>query len=304
MFASYAALDLAGRVTAAGGWTRAVWLLGGAGAMGTGIWSMHYIGMLAFILPIPVAYHCPTVLLSLLAAIVASVVALYVVSRQKMGMSRAIAGSVLMGAGIASMHYIGMDAMRLPAICRSDSSLVVLSVVFAVLISFAALWITFHFRDGKTGIGREKLAGAVVMGADPRHALHRHGRRQFHALRHASGSVSRRKRLHAWHRRNCRRHLYRARAGSADVLDGQAIGCPYLGARGQALAQLDRGAAAAGLGSHAGRRDRLLQHPMDRIHGGTGSRPARLALDGGAAPGRPGKCPASLGRCGGGTPAL
>src|SRR5258705_314046 len=164
MFASYAALDLAGRVTAAGGWTRAVWLLGGAGAMGTGIWSMHYIGMLAFILPIPVAYHWPTVLLSLLAAIVASVIALYVVSRQKMGTSRAVAGSVLMGAGIASMHYIGMDAMRLPAICRSDSSLVVLSVVFAVLISFAALWITFHFRDGKTGISREKLAGAVVMG--------------------------------------------------------------------------------------------------------------------------------------------
>src|SRR5713101_9830406 len=85
MFASYAALHLAGRVTAAGGWTRAVWLLGGAGAMGTGIWSMHYIGMLAFILPIPVAYHWPTVLLSLLAAILASVVALGVVSRQKMG---------------------------------------------------------------------------------------------------------------------------------------------------------------------------------------------------------------------------
>jgi PAS domain S-box-containing protein len=165
IFASYAALDLAGRVTAAGGWTRAVWLLGGAGAMGTGIWSMHYIGMLAFILPIPVAYHWPTVLLSLFAAIVASAIALYVVSRQKMATSRAVAGSVLMGAGIASMHYIGMDAMRLPAICRSNSSLVVLSVVLAVLISFAALWITFHFRDGKTGIGREKLAGAVVMGA-------------------------------------------------------------------------------------------------------------------------------------------
>src|SRR5258708_13526486 len=69
MFASYAALDLAGRVTAADGWTRAVWLLGGAGAMGTGIWSMHYIGMLAFILPIPVAYHWPPVLLSLFVAI-------------------------------------------------------------------------------------------------------------------------------------------------------------------------------------------------------------------------------------------
>ena len=165
MFASYAALDLAGRVTAAGGWTRAVWLLGGAGAMGTGIWSMHYIGMLAFILPVPVAYHWPTVLLSLFAAILASVIALYVVSRQKMGAFRAVAGSVLMGAGIASMHYIGMAAMRLPAICQFNSFLVVLSVVFAVLISLAALWITFHFRDEKTGIGWEKLAGAVVMGA-------------------------------------------------------------------------------------------------------------------------------------------
>jgi PAS domain S-box-containing protein len=165
MFASYAALDLAGRITAAGGWTRVFWLLGGAGAMGTGIWSMHYIGMLAFILPIPVAYHWPTVLLSLLAAVLASVIALYVVSRQKMGASRAVAGSVLMGAGIASMHYIGMAAMRSPAICQFNSSLVVMSVVFAVLISFAALWITFHFRDEKTGIGPEKLAGAVVMGA-------------------------------------------------------------------------------------------------------------------------------------------
>ena len=165
IFASYAALDLAGHVTAAAGWTRAVWLLGGAGAMGTGIWSMHYIGMLAFILPIPVAYHWPTVLLSLFAAILASVIALYVVSRQKMGVSRAVAGSVLMGAGIASMHYIGMAAMRLPAICQLNSFLVVLSVVFAVLISLAALWITFHFRDEKTGIGWEKLAGAVVMGA-------------------------------------------------------------------------------------------------------------------------------------------
>src|SRR5712692_2459772 len=149
MFASYAALDLAGRVTVAGGWTRAVWLLGGAGAMGIGIWSMHYIGMLACMLPVPVAYHWPTVLLSLFPAILASVIALYVVSRQKMGAFQAFAGSVLMGGGIASMHYIGMAAMRLPAALQYDSFLVVLSVVFAVLISLAALWITFHFREEK-----------------------------------------------------------------------------------------------------------------------------------------------------------
>jgi PAS domain S-box-containing protein len=165
IFASYAALDLAGRVTAAGGWTRVVWLLGGAGAMGTGIWSMHYIGMLALVLPIPVAYHWPTVLLSLVAAILASAVALGVVSRPKMGAFRALAGSVLMGAGISSMHYIGMAAMRLPAACQYDSFLVVLSVVFAVLISLAALWITFRFRDEKKGAGWEKVAGALVMGA-------------------------------------------------------------------------------------------------------------------------------------------
>src|SRR3982075_805105 len=163
IIASYAALDLAGRVTAAGGWTRAVWLLGGAVAMGTGIWSMHYIGMLAFILAVPVAYHWPTVLLSLFAAIVASTIALYVVSRRMMNAFRALAGSVLMGAGIASMHYIGMAAMRLPAMCHFNSYLVVLSVVFAVLISLAALWITFHLRDEKARSGWGKTAGAVVM---------------------------------------------------------------------------------------------------------------------------------------------
>jgi PAS domain S-box-containing protein len=162
---SYAALDLASRVMAAGGWTRAVWLLGGAGVMGTGIWSMHYIGMLACILPISVAYHWPTVLLSLFAAILASAIALYAVSRQKMDSSQALAGSLLMGGGIASMHYIGMAAMRLSATTHYDSFLVVLSVVFAVLISLAALWITFHFRDEKTGIGWRKIAGSVVMGA-------------------------------------------------------------------------------------------------------------------------------------------
>src|ERR1700692_3410014 len=91
IFASYAALDLAGRVTAARGWTRAVWLLGGAGAMGTGMWAMHSRGSLAVILPIPVSCHWATVLLSLFAAILASVIALYVGGRQKMGTFRALA---------------------------------------------------------------------------------------------------------------------------------------------------------------------------------------------------------------------
>ena len=79
--AAYAALDLAGRVTSAGGRGRFFWLSGGAIAMGTGIWSMHYIGMLAFRLPIPVLYDWPTVVLSLLAAVSGIDVALYEAAR-------------------------------------------------------------------------------------------------------------------------------------------------------------------------------------------------------------------------------
>src|ERR1700730_17585692 len=94
--ASYAALDLAGRTTAASGRTRFVWLADGAAAMGLGIWSMHYIGMLAFSLPVPVSYDWPTVLLSLLAAVFASAVALFVVSRRKVDSVRVLAGSVIM----------------------------------------------------------------------------------------------------------------------------------------------------------------------------------------------------------------
>ena len=95
VFASYAALDLAGRVTAARGRVRLIWLMGGASAMGLGIWSMHYVGMLAFSLPIPVLYNWPTVVLSLLVAMLASAVALYVVSRETMGAWRAVVGSIL-----------------------------------------------------------------------------------------------------------------------------------------------------------------------------------------------------------------
>ena len=109
---------------------------------------------------------------------------------------------------------LGMAAMRLPAISHLNLSLVVMSVVFAVLISSAALWITFHFRDERKGTGWEKLAGAVVMGCrDPRDALHRYGRRQFHALGQTGRPVSRYavRISNTLHRRNCRRHFCRPR---------------------------------------------------------------------------------------------
>jgi two-component system sensor histidine kinase/response regulator len=165
VLASYAALDLAARVTAAHGKIQFAWLLGGAAAMGTGIWSMHYIGMLAFSLPIPVLYDWPTVLLSLLAAVLTSAIALFVVSRQRMGLLAATVGSIIMGTGIATMHYTGMAAMRLPAMCHYSSALVTLSVALAIVISLVALWLTFRLRNDVKGKWLPKIASAVLMGA-------------------------------------------------------------------------------------------------------------------------------------------
>jgi two-component system sensor histidine kinase/response regulator len=165
VLASYAALSLAERVTSARGSARTIWLAGGATAMGIGIWSMHYIGMLAFTLPVPIQYDWPTVLVSLLAAIFASAVALFVVSRKKMGFTRAIIGSIFMGGAIAGMHYIGMAAMRLPAMCHFSTGIVAISVVLAIVISLVALWLAFYLRGGKKSAGWHKAPAAVVMGA-------------------------------------------------------------------------------------------------------------------------------------------
>jgi PAS domain S-box-containing protein len=164
ILASYVALDLAGRITATTGRVRLAWISGGAFAMGTGIWSMHYVGMLAFRLPVPVQYAWPTVLLSLVAAIMASVVALFVTSRTTMGLWSAGVGSLFMGSGIASMHYIGMAAMRLPATHHYAPGLVAASVFLAIVISGVALWLTFRLREGLEELDWRKIGSAIVMG--------------------------------------------------------------------------------------------------------------------------------------------
>lgn len=164
ILASYAAIDLAGRVAVAVGWARVAWVTGGAAAMGLGIWSMHFKGMLAFRLPIPVHYHWPTVLLSLLVAILASAFALYVVSRQTLGLRRASIGSAIMGGGIAGMHYIGMSAMRLAAEMEFHVFLVTLSIGLAILFSFAALMLAFRIRDETRWLPSRRIASAVLMG--------------------------------------------------------------------------------------------------------------------------------------------
>jgi two-component system sensor histidine kinase/response regulator len=164
ILAAYAALDLSGRVTVACGRTRVAWLSGGACAMGTGIWSMHYLGMGAFRLPIPVRYDWPAVLFSMVAATLASAVALIVVSRKTLTITGAVAGSILMGGGIASMHYIGMHAMRLAAMCVYSYGLVALSVVPGIIISFAAIRLRFSVREETSSWSWRKSRNALLMG--------------------------------------------------------------------------------------------------------------------------------------------
>jgi PAS domain S-box-containing protein len=164
LLASYTALEVAGRVSSAKGMGRTLWLGCGVLAMGVGIWSMHYVGMLALRLPIPVRYDWPTVLVSLLAAVLASAIMFFVVSRKKMGFVLAIVGSIFMGGGIAAMHYIGMAAMRLPAVCHYSKLIVAASIVLAILASLVALSLGFRV-PGETATGdRRKTLGALVMG--------------------------------------------------------------------------------------------------------------------------------------------
>lgn len=164
VLASYTALDLGERITASRGMYRFAWLTGGCISMGSGIWSMHYAGMLAFRLPVPIQYDWPTVLLSLLVGILSSLAALVVVSRETMGPLRAIIGSLFMGGAIVALHYIAMAAMRLAAMCHYSPLLVAVSVVLAIAGSWMALWLAFFFRTRPNRLVR-KSASAVLMGS-------------------------------------------------------------------------------------------------------------------------------------------
>jgi PAS domain S-box-containing protein len=164
ILAAHAALNLAERVTTEHGKARLTWLCGGASALGIGIWAMHYIGMLAFQLPIPVKYDWPTVLLSLLVAMMASGVALFVVSRPTMGKIHSIIGSIIMGTGIAGMHYLGMAAMRLQAMCVYSPVTVALSVALAVAISYAALELAFASRQDCARWSWRRVQSSLILG--------------------------------------------------------------------------------------------------------------------------------------------
>ena len=160
IMASFVALDLAGRVRETLGGLRVGWWLAGAVAMGGGIWSMHFIAMLAFQLGTGVTYDVATTVLSLVIAIVMSGLGLFIVYRQRGGWPAILGGGILAGTGIAAMHYTGMAAMRMASQLSYDPFLFGLSVVIAIAAATAALWLTL--RPQRLW---QQLGSAVVMGA-------------------------------------------------------------------------------------------------------------------------------------------
>lgn len=165
--AAYIALELSGRLFTAQGMIRRFWLVGGAIAMGTGIWSMHFVAMLAFSIPIYVTYNLPIVVISLILAILAAFQALFIVIRPKLNVFTLSIGSGVMGIGIALMHYSGMAAMRMPAMVRYQPGLFALSVLIAIGVSFVALKLFILFREGKnsTNTGLKVITSCVMGGA-------------------------------------------------------------------------------------------------------------------------------------------
>jgi diguanylate cyclase (GGDEF)-like protein len=162
---SHTALRLAARVARATGSSAQLWLVGGAISMGTGIWSMHFIGMLALSLPIPLSYDVTPTIGSLCLAIFSSGFALKLANQPDSSLLRLASGSLVMGAGISGMHYVGMTAVQVVPMIRYEPGLVAASVAIAIGASFAALWLFTHLgTEDNWQMRATRLGAALVMG--------------------------------------------------------------------------------------------------------------------------------------------
>ncbi|WP_338477546.1 EAL domain-containing protein [Pseudomonas trivialis] len=164
ILASYTALDLTGRIATARGSAIYLWIAGGALAMGVGVWSMHFIGMLALRLPFALGFDVGITALSLLIAVLSSGFALWLVSQPRLPAWQLAFGALIMGAGIASMHYTGMAAMRMTPGIDYDPTLFGASLLIAVIASGAALWIAFNLRRNTPYVRLARGGAAMVMG--------------------------------------------------------------------------------------------------------------------------------------------
>ncbi|MDR9889735.1 EAL domain-containing protein [Pseudenterobacter timonensis] len=164
ILAAYTALNMATRVAKSEGLAARLWLAGGGIAMGIGVWAMHFIGMLAMDLSMSMSYHTGLTLFSMLVAIVSSLFALWLVSREQLRLRRLLPGAFVMGTGIIAMHYTGMAALEVSAGIVWDKTWVAISVAIALLASLIALWLTFRLRHEAAQDALLRLGAALTMG--------------------------------------------------------------------------------------------------------------------------------------------
>jgi diguanylate cyclase len=166
VISSYTSLNIVNRLIVSKGSLRKVWLSAGAFSLGFGIWSMHFVAMLAMHLSIPVTYDIFLVVLSIIAAVVSCGIAFFIVSRGLRRKFYIFVGAIFIGTGVVSMHYIGMEAMNMEATIQYDPFLLVLSFIIAFFAALAALFLLFSFQTGADvdGFSIRKMLSSVAMG--------------------------------------------------------------------------------------------------------------------------------------------
>jgi diguanylate cyclase (GGDEF)-like protein/PAS domain S-box-containing protein len=164
VFASYVALGFANRMSWGASRQRNLWLVLGAATMGVGIWSMHFVGMLAYQLPIKVRYDLWITLFSMVPAGVATWLAFYIVSRPRVGWLALASASLFMGLAISSMHYVGMSAMIMPAMMAYQPDVFAVSLLIAIAASFGALKLAQRFHHQQYPPEWQKQLAALMMG--------------------------------------------------------------------------------------------------------------------------------------------
>jgi diguanylate cyclase len=173
--ASFVALDSAGKIPLSSRNAAMFWRIAGGVTLGIGIWSMHFIGMLSMKMPLMISYHLWLTLASSGIAVMTATLAINIaVTGPSLSPVRLIFATLILSAGVVSMHYVGMSAMMLGRHITWDLHIVGLSVAIAVIASGAALWMAFHLRVKRKGIFFTRLLAALVMGGgDKRDALYR-----------------------------------------------------------------------------------------------------------------------------------
>ncbi len=164
MYGSFAALSHAERMRRATGNAAKAWMIAGGVTLGLAIWSMHFIGMLAFHLPVPVAYDTLLTFVSVLPAIAAALLGFYLLQNTTLQIYRIVVGGFLMGMGIAAMHYTGMAALKMQPPISYDPLIFIISLVIAVAAANGALLIVYAGEKSGLNLQLRHVLSALIMG--------------------------------------------------------------------------------------------------------------------------------------------